>query len=66
MIPLNKDGFQTIKIPEDNEAKIATICVFFIHYQLKIKGQKHYLVNIWYDAFVLSLFICYFPFFLFG
>ena len=23
--PLNKDGFQTIEIPEDNEAKIATI-----------------------------------------
>ena len=25
--PLNKDGFQTIEIPEDNEAKIATIGV---------------------------------------
>ena len=25
--PLNKDGFETIEIPEDNEAKIATIGV---------------------------------------
>lgn len=25
--PLNKDGFLTIEIPEDNEAKIATIGV---------------------------------------
>ena len=25
--PLNKDGFQTIEIPEDNEVKIATIGV---------------------------------------
>lgn len=25
MMPLNKDGFQAIEIPEDNEAKIATI-----------------------------------------
>ena len=27
MMPLNKDGFQAIEIPEDNEAKIATIGV---------------------------------------
>ena len=25
MMPLNKDGFQTIEIPEDNEANIAVV-----------------------------------------
>ena len=27
LLPLNKDGFHTIEIPEDDEAKIATIGV---------------------------------------